>query len=186
VLAVGPGLGQQVWGKALLDDCLQAQAPLLLDADALNILAANSASFDEQCAQQPDRIRVMTPHPGEAARLLKCSVAEVQADRFGSCKALAQRYRAVVLLKGAGTVISDGATCWVNEGGNPGMASGGMGDVLSGMIAALLAQHLDAVTACRLAAALHCRAADRAAQHGERGLLAMDLVAQLRGVMNGH
>ena len=186
VLAVGPGLGQQVWGKALLDDCLQAQAPLLLDADALNILAADATRFDEQCAQQPDRIRVMTPHPGEAARLLKCSVAEVQADRFSSCKALAKRYRAVVLLKGAGTVISDGVTCWVNEGGNPGMASGGMGDVLSGMIAALLAQHLDAVTACRLAAALHCRAADRAAQHGERGLLAMDLVAQLRGVMNGH
>ena len=184
VLVVGPGLGQQEWGREVLKQCLLAEVPVLLDADALNLVATDSLLYAEQCSRQPSRIRVMTPHPGEAARLLDCTVAEVQADRFHSCRQLALRYQAVVLLKGAGTVISDGRMCWVNEGGNPGMASGGMGDVLSGMIASLLAQHHSAASACRVAAALHCRAADRAVQGGERGLLAMDVVAQLRGVIN--
>lgn len=184
VLVVGPGLGQGDWGRRILDQCLAAEAPLLMDADALNLLAAAPQAYLQRCLEQPGRLRVMTPHPGEAARLLACTVAELQADRFAACRALAQRYRAVVLLKGAGTVISDGEACWVNEGGNPGMASGGMGDVLSGMIAALIAQGLDAAEACCLGAALHCRAADRAAEAGQRGLLAMDVVAELRGVIN--
>ncbi len=184
VIVVGPGLGQGDWGRSILDQCLAAEAPLLMDADALNLIAAAPQAYVQRCNEQPKRLRVMTPHPGEAARLLACSVAELQSDRFAACQALAQRYHAVVLLKGAGTVISDARRCWVNEGGNPGMASGGMGDVLSGMIAALIAQGLDGASACCLGAALHCRAADRAARAGQRGLLAMDVVAELRSVIN--
>lgn len=184
VLVLGPGLGQHPWGQGLLEQCLAAAAPILLDADALNLIAAFPQGYFRACERQLSRPRILTPHPGEAARLLGCSVADVQSDRFASCRELARRYRAVALLKGWGTVVSDGDSCWVVEGGNPGMASGGMGDVLSGMIASLLAQGLGAALACRLAAGLHARAADRAAAQGERGLLAMDVVEQLRGVMN--
>ena len=127
MLVVGPGLGQGGWGQSLLEQALASDQPLVMDADALNLIAAQSEVYRKQCAAQPDRVRVMTPHPGEAARLLGCSVATLQADRFQSCRELAQRYQAVVLLKGAGTLIDDGQRCWVNEGGNPGMASGGMG-----------------------------------------------------------
>ena len=185
VLVIGPGLGQGSWGQALLAQALAADKPLVMDADALNLIASQAEAYHLQCAAQPGRVRVMTPHPGEAARLLDCSVADLQADRFHACRELARRYQAVVLLKGAGTLIDDAQQCWVNEGGNPGMASGGMGDVLSGIIAALLAQGLSASDACCLGAAVHARAADRAAQRGQRGLLAMDVVEQLRGVING-
>lgn len=185
VLVIGPGLGQSDWGQSLLTQALASDKPLVMDADALNLIAAQPDRYMKHCDAQPGRVRVMTPHPGEAARLLGCSVAALQADRFQSCRELARRYRAVVLLKGAGTLIDDGQQCWVNEGGNPGMASGGMGDVLSGIIAALLAQGLSACDACCMGAAVHARSADRAAQTGERGLLAMDVVEQLRGVMNG-
>ena len=179
VVALGPGLGQQAWGRELWQQVIAADRPLVLDADGLNLLA-----------QQPDAVAgrsaalVLTPHPGEAARLLECSVAEVQRDRFAAVTALARRYAAVVVLKGAGTLVGDGDRMWINTTGNPGMASGGMGDVLSGVIAALMAQGMSAEDACCLGVDMHGRAADRAAQRGQRGLLAGDVIHELRGVIN--
>ncbi|MBD2857901.1 NAD(P)H-hydrate dehydratase [Spongiibacter sp. KMU-158] len=186
VLAVGPGLGQQDWGAELLKHTLATDVPVVLDADALNLIAREQFKLRKEGSAAP---RVLTPHPAEAARLLGISTAEVQADRRAAVLAIAKRYSATVLLKGAGTLIAEfdqsGQPCVaVNLGGNPGMASGGMGDVLTGMIAALLAQGLSAFEATCLAASLHCRAADFAAAEGERGMLAMDVVAQLRRVIN--
>ncbi|MFT5446462.1 MAG: hydroxyethylthiazole kinase-like uncharacterized protein yjeF [Gammaproteobacteria bacterium] len=177
VVAIGPGLGRNDWGRELLATALAdaADRPVVLDADALNLLAEPTAlKIPLQC--------VMTPHPGEAARLLDCSTAQVEADRFAAVKQLVERYRCVVLLKGAGTLVAGPSTAvHVIEGGNPGMASGGMGDVLTGIIASLLAQGLPAIDAAVVGAALHAMAADTAASRGgERGLLAADLFAPLR------
>ncbi|HET7222688.1 MAG TPA: NAD(P)H-hydrate dehydratase [Rhodanobacteraceae bacterium] len=178
VLAVGPGLGQDDWGQGLWYAALDAGKPTVLDADGLNLLAARPRALPQQI--------VLTPHPGEAARLLEVTTAEVQADRFAAARKLAQKYRAVVVLKGAGSLIADPdgrvAVCpW----GNPGMASGGMGDVLTGVIAGLLAQDLDTWNAACLGVGLHARAGDLAARAGERGLLASDLFPYLRALVNG-
>lgn len=178
VLAVGPGLGQEDWGKGLWQAALEAGKPTVLDADGLNLLAQSPRAL-------PDCV-VLTPHPAEASRLLGRSTADVQSDRFGAARALAQKYRAVAVLKGAGSLIADAegrvAVCpW----GNPGMASGGMGDVLTGVIAGLLAQGLDAWQAACLGVGLHARAGDLAARAGERGLLATDLFPYLRALVNG-
>jgi NAD(P)H-hydrate epimerase len=177
VVAIGPGLGQSDWACQLLGRVLESDLPLVLDADALNLLALEPAYRDNW---------VLTPHPGEAARLLGCGSAEIQADRFLSVKALQERYGGVVVLKGAGTLVQGSperpvALC---SGGNPGMASGGMGDVLTGIIAALLAQGLGVKDAATAAVCLHAAAADRAARKGERGLLATDLLPKLRPLLN--
>ena len=129
---------------------------------------------------------MLTPHPGEAARLLGCSVADIERDRYAAVRALAEQYDAVAVLKGAGSLVSDvGGAVAVCPFGNPGMASGGMGDALTGVIAAMWAQGLDAAEAARTGVLVHALAGDRAAQHGgERGLLASDLVAELRTVVN--
>ncbi|GLQ45429.1 bifunctional NAD(P)H-hydrate repair enzyme [Dyella lipolytica] len=178
VLAVGPGLGQGAWGHALWLTALDSGKPLVLDADGLNLLAREPRRFATPA--------VLTPHPGEAARLLDKTVAEIGLDRFDAARALAQRYGAVVVLKGSGSLIAnpDGrldVCIW----GNPGMASGGMGDLLTGVIAALLAQGCSAWEAARLGVGLHARAGDVAARHGERGLLASDLLEPLRLLGNG-
>lgn len=178
VLAVGPGLGRDDWGHGLWQAALDAGKPTVLDADGLNLLADHPRALPEAC--------VLTPHPGEAAHLLATSIAKVQADRFAAARAIAQKYRAVAVLKGAGSLIADAdgrvAVCpW----GNPGMASGGMGDVLTGVIAGLLAQGLSARDAACLGVGLHARAGDLAARAGERGLLASDLFAYLRALVNG-
>jgi NAD(P)H-hydrate epimerase len=178
VCAVGPGLGQGDWGQGMWQALLDAGKPLVLDADGLNLLAATPRPLPRVC--------VLTPHPGEAARLAGLTGAQVQADRFGVVRALAQKYRAVVVLKGAGSLIADPegrvALCpW----GNPGMATGGMGDVLTGVIAGLLAQGLGAWDAACLGVGLHARAGDLAARAGERGLLASDLFPYLRALVNG-
>jgi NAD(P)H-hydrate epimerase len=179
VVALGPGLGQGDWGRALWRAALQARKPLVLDADGLNLLAAQPRRLDMPA--------VLTPHPGEAARLLGSDIATVQADRFAAARTLAVRHAAVVALKGSGTIVADAdgrvAVCpW----GNPGMASGGMGDVLTGVIAALMGQGLAPWPAACLGVGLHARAGDRAARDGERGLLASDLFAPLRALVNGH
>jgi len=179
VLAVGPGLGQGAWGHALWLTALDAGLPLVLDADGLNLLARESRQFSGRA--------VLTPHPGEAARLLDCDTAAIGRDRFAAVRELARRFGAVVVLKGAGSLVADPqgrvAVCpW----GNPGMASGGLGDVLTGIVAALLAQGCDAWQAACLGAGLHARAGDLAAQGGgERGLLASDLFEPLRLLLNG-
>lgn len=176
VVALGPGLGQGAWGAALHDAVLAAGLPTVLDADALNRLATHPAPLPPGC--------VMTPHPGEAARLLGIPTATLQRDRFAAVEALVQRFQCVVLLKGAGTLVAaPGRVTSVIEGGNPGMASGGMGDVLTGLIAALRAQGLEPYEAACAGAVLHAAAGDRAAADGH-GLLASDLFPALRRVLD--
>ena len=177
VLALGPGLGQAQWGSALLACALESALPAVVDADALNLLAA--------WPQRRAAPWILTPHPGEAARLLGCTVADIQADRFTAARRLQARYAGVVVLKGAGTVIADGRSCTVVQGGNPGMACGGTGDVLTGVIAGLWVQGHSAVEAARTGAALHAAAGDAAAlDGGERGLLAGDLLPWVRRLAN--
>ena len=182
VLVVGPGLGRSPWSEQMLQQALAAQRPMVLDADALNLVAGGR--FGSEFA---DRRWVLTPHPGEAARLLATDNVTVQGDRPGTCRALQRRFGGAVLLKGAGTLIADAdGPLGVCPYGNPGMASGGMGDVLSGVIGALLAQGLDPGAAARLGACLHGRAADlAAAASGEIGLLATDLPDWIRPLLNG-
>ena len=176
VVAIGPGLGQGAWGRSMLAAVLGTRLPLVLDADALNLLASDPLRRDGWC---------LTPHPGEAGRLLGVSTAEVGANRFEAARAMAGRFGGTIVLKGAGTLVTEGDGIDVVCAGNPGMASGGMGDVLTGIIAALAAQRLPLPHAARLGAVLHATAADRAAlADGERGLLATDLLAPLRQLLN--
>jgi NAD(P)H-hydrate epimerase len=176
VIAVGPGLGRGEWGRALLGKVLESSKPLVVDADALNVLAEDPARRERW---------VITPHPGEAGRLLGCGSAEIEADRFTAAASLQASFGGVVVLKGAGTVVlDDSGLAGVCTLGNPGMASGGMGDVLTGVIAALIAQGWNLTEAARLGVCLHAAAADAAAQEGERGLLATDLLPLLRRLAN--
>ncbi|HEY4435598.1 MAG TPA: bifunctional ADP-dependent NAD(P)H-hydrate dehydratase/NAD(P)H-hydrate epimerase [Lelliottia sp.] len=177
VVAIGPGLGQQEWGKKALQKVENCRKPMLWDADALNLLAIN-----------PDKRhnRILTPHPGEAARLLNCSVAEIESDRLLSAQRLVKRYGGVAVLKGAGTIVAcESGALGIIDAGNAGMASGGMGDVLSGIISALLSQKLTPYDAAIAGCVAHGAAADRlAAQYGTRGMLATDLFDTLRRVVN--
>ncbi|OAN19344.1 bifunctional ADP-dependent (S)-NAD(P)H-hydrate dehydratase/NAD(P)H-hydrate epimerase [Photobacterium jeanii] len=175
VVVLGPGLGTQDWGKALYFHLADYEKKLVVDADGLNLLALS-----------PDykNNRIITPHPGEAARLLGCTVAEIEADRYAAVRQLQQKYGGVVVLKGAGTLVDDGQYCYVCRAGNPGMATGGMGDVLSGVIGALLAQKLSLIEAAQLGVWLHSYAADLCAQEGERGMLASDLFPYIRQLVN--
>ncbi|WP_017365873.1 bifunctional ADP-dependent NAD(P)H-hydrate dehydratase/NAD(P)H-hydrate epimerase [Methylococcus capsulatus] len=176
VLALGPGLGQGEWAKALFDAALDCGKPAVIDADALNLLAKLPRRCDHW---------ILTPHPGEAARLLGVAVADVQRDRFAAVSALQRRYGGVAVLKGAGTLIAgpDGVP-HVARWGNPGMASGGMGDVLTGVIAGLRAQHVPPFESACLGVRIHGQAGDLAASAGERGLLAGDLIDALRACIN--
>ena len=127
----------------------------------------------------------MTPHPGEAARLLDCDTAAIQADRFNTALKLQRRYGGVIVLKGSGTVIVDqNGDVSVCSAGNPGMASGGMGDVLTGIIAGLVAQGFGLEDAARVGVCLHATAGDEAAREGERGLMAGDLMPVIRRLVN--
>jgi NAD(P)H-hydrate epimerase len=176
-VAIGPGLGQGEWSRMLYDTALAAGRPLLLDADALNLLAASPRTL------APDTI--LTPHPGEAARLLGIDTAQVQADRYAAARALVERNGCVVVLKGAGTIVAaPQRTPCVVAAGNPGMAVGGMGDLLSGVIAALRAQGLDAFDAAACGALLHAMAGDAAVEDGARGMLPTDLLPWLRRCAN--
>ena len=176
VAAIGPGLGQGAWARVLFGQILDSDLSCVIDADALNLLAAEPARRDHW---------VLTPHPGEAARLLNSAVAQVQRDRFSAARALQNKYGGVVVLKGAGTLVAaPDSAVYVCDAGNPGMASGGMGDVLTGVIAGLLAQGLSLTDAACVGVYVHATAADRAARDGERGLLASDVLAQLRAGVN--
>lgn len=171
-LALGPGLGRDAQAQRLSS----LKVPKVWDADALYFLAHNP-SYDAQ--------RIITPHPVEAARLLGCEVEEVEQDRFAAIRQLQQRYGGVVVLKGAGTLVDDGKEIAVCLQGNPGMASGGMGDVLTGIIVALLAQKIPLADAAKLGVWLHSSAADlNTKSHGQRGLLASDLLPHLRELLN--
>ncbi|MDT3529064.1 NAD(P)H-hydrate dehydratase [Stenotrophomonas pavanii] len=176
VVAIGPGLGQDEWARALFARVLASPRPLVLDADALNLLAQDPRALPAA---------ILTPHPGEAARLLGCSTADVQSDRYTAAQALAERFHAVVVLKGAGSIgAAPGQRPRLIAAGNPGMAVGGMGDLLTGIIASLRAQGLAAFDAAAAGALLHALAGDRAAADGARGLLPTDLLAPLRRLAN--
>jgi len=184
VVAVGPGLGINPWGEQLLYRIIRAELPIVVDADALNLLASHP-----DWIATAGSLQVLTPHPGEAARLLGTETATVQADRFSAIEALQLLCKGVVVLKGSGTLVTasevDGPI-GICPFGNPGMATGGMGDVLTGVIASLIAQGLSLADAAREGVCLHSLAADCAAEdHGERGLLATDLLPWLRRLVNG-
>lgn len=187
VIVIGPGLGQQEWGQSLLRQALATDLPLVLDADALNLLAQWQALGDPLLKHpEKQRRRVITPHPGEAARLLGKNTAELQRNRFDTVQALQQQYAAVAILKGAGSLIAgENGKIWLSCAGNPGMGSGGMGDVLSGVIGGLMAQGLPLEPAAAAAVWIHGTAADLAVrEQGERGLLATDLMPWLRQLAN--
>lgn len=185
VLAIGPGLGQQELAERLLEQALAQPCPLVLDADALNLIAA-SHRLATRLAERPHP-SVLTPHPAEAARLLGVDTAAIQADRVRHARALAQRFNCVALLKGAGSLIAqpDGEYR-LNTVGGPELAAAGQGDVLTGLIAALLAQGLSAFDAAALAAHLHGQAGDdyRRESGGPIGLAASATVPRIRSILN--
>lgn len=176
VLAVGPGLGKSEWAATLFAACINSEKALVVDADALNLLAMEPHKRDNW---------VLTPHPGEAARLLGISVEEVQDDRFSAVTQIAEKYGGVVILKGNGSLIYSEGTVYLCDKGNPGMASGGMGDVLTGIVASLIAQGFSLGDAAKIGVHLHASAGDAAAKGaGERGLLASDLMPAIRRLIN--
>ena len=182
VLVLGPGLGRDAWATQMLQQALQADLPQVLDADALNLIAAQVPT------PRLGERSVITPHPAEAARLLGCTTALIQADRVTAVQRLAERFGCAAVLKGVGSLVA-GPEPERLPGlcidGNPGMASAGMGDVLSGLVGALLAQQLEAGDAARHAVLLHALAGDRAAQQsGQLGMLASDLIACIRYYLN--
>jgi len=173
VVAVGPGLGRDDWARELWRTLSRARVPMVVDADALFLLAEQPVRRDDW---------VLTPHPGEAARLLDATTAEVQRDRPAAVRELQRRYGGVIVLKGPGTLVL-GRGLSVCDLGNPGMASGGMGDVLTGIVAALRGQHLDAEQAACYGVWCHARAGDLAARRGLLGLTAGDLTGVLQMVV---
>jgi NAD(P)H-hydrate epimerase len=176
LLVLGPGLGRGPWGEQLFARARSSALPAVIDADGLALLAAGNAPWPAPA--------VLTPHPGEAGRLLGTDGGTVQADRFASARALAERYAATVVLKGNGSlVVAEDGSGGLCAAGNPGMATGGMGDVLAGLTGGLFAQGLSPARAARLAVSAHAAAADLAAADGQRGLLPSDLFAPLRRLL---
>ena len=175
-VAIGPGLGQSRSARDLFETVTACAKPLVLDADALTLLAERPWHREDW---------ILTPHPGEAARLLGTDAAAIQRDRLGSARAIAARFGGICVLKGAGTLVAtEKSLPWVCDYGNPGMATAGAGDVLTGIIAALVAGGCGLERAATAGVLLHALAGDRAAVAGERGLIASDLIAQLRDVVN--
>ena len=169
----GPGLGRSDWARSLWQASLAAGLPLGIDADGLNELAQ---------AREKREHWILTPHPGEAGRLLGTDARSVQADRLGAARTLADAYGGIAVLKGAGSLVAaaDTAPVSVCDRGNPGMATAAMGDVLSGVIGALLVQGVDLRLAAEAGVYLHAAAGDAAAGIGQRGLVASDLMAEIR------
>ena len=176
VVAFGPGLGQSDWSTAVFEVVADSRLPSVWDADALNLLAMHQGMSEH---------RIITPHPGEAARLLGVSTSDVQRDRVAAVQQLQSRYGGVAVLKGAGTLVDDGNdTPWLCTAGNPGMAAPGMGDTLTGIIASLMGQGLHPSLAAAAGVQSHAAAGDLASLDGERGLMASDLLDSLRFVVN--
>lgn len=184
-LVCGPGLGTGDTARGLVALAIAENVPLVLDADALNAIAADSDLASAAAARSSATIA--TPHPAEAARLLGTSIADVQADRLGAALALATRLNAAVVLKGAGSVLAYRDGTWdINASGNPGLATAGTGDVLAGFAGAFLAQGIEARTSLRLAVCLHGAAADAcvAEGRGPLGLTAAELAPAARRILN--
>ncbi|MBU6162872.1 MAG: NAD(P)H-hydrate dehydratase, partial [Myxococcales bacterium] len=184
-VVAGPGLGQSRHAHDALARALASKLPTVLDADALNLIAA------EPALQQKTRLRraptLLTPHPLEAARLLGTSAASIQSDRLGAARELAAFFLSTVILKGSGTVIADhDGQLVINTTGNPALATAGTGDVLSGLCGALLAQHWPVWEAALAAVWLHGAAADKMVSEGTgpRGLTAGELLTNIRSLLN--
>lgn len=176
IIVIGPGLGQSQWAKELFNTVLKTDKPIVVDADALNILSHQNKSRTNW---------VLTPHPGEAARLLKCSTTDIANNRFSAARQIQKKFKGICVLKGAGSIIDSGSETSISTSGNPGMASGGMGDVLAGIIGGLIAQKMALSTAAKSAVFLHGKAADLSAQkEGEMGMLASDLMPFIRKLVN--
>ncbi|RDV25622.1 NAD(P)H-hydrate dehydratase [Alteromonas aestuariivivens] len=181
-VVIGPGLGQDEWAEeafsTTLKHCQAHSKPVVIDADALNLLNKQSVAYTiSDC--------ILTPHAGEASRLLGVTVDDVEAERFNYARQCAQRYHATCILKGAGTIIDNETHTWVCRHGNPGMATAGSGDVLSGILGALLAQGLSIDMAAKYGVTLHGKAGDNIAEKfGQRGMIASDLFDAVRALIN--
>lgn len=181
-VVIGPGLGQDAWADEVfaitLKHCQTHPKPVVIDADALNLLSRQATAYTiNDC--------ILTPHAGEASRLMGVSVDEVESERFNYARQCAQRFHATCVLKGAGTIIDNESNTWVCRHGNPGMATAGSGDVLSGILGALLAQGLDKNMACKYGVTLHAKAGDEVARlYGQRGMIASDLFEAVRALIN--
>jgi NAD(P)H-hydrate epimerase len=174
-IILGPGLGHSDWAEAILEKTLKSRKPMVVDADALNLLARDPRTLHHA---------ILTPHPGEAARLLNNSPDDVQANRQTAIRDLYAQYHGVIVLKGHHSLIYDGGkTIYECDQGNPGMATAGMGDVLSGVIAGLLPQCTNLLHAACLGVCVHAAAGDLAAKAGERGLIASDLFPYIRQIL---
>ena len=175
-LAIGPGLGTNKWGRNLFNEVVKLDLPMVVDADALNLLANSSVRHDNW---------ILTPHPGEAGRLLGVTAGVIQEDRLSAVTALRDKYGGTIVLKGAGSLVSsmDGPA-WISTSGNSGMASPGMGDALTGVIAALLAQGVPSEQAAAFGVEIHARAGDLAIKTVQRGLIASDVLRELRPLVN--
>ena len=175
-VVLGPGMGQGDLAHQLAAICQAASAPLVVDADGLNLLAENPNYMAN---------RILTPHPGEAARLLGTTISDIQTDRFAAAREIVARYGGIVVLKGAGTLVWDGESMYLCDRGNPGMAVAGMGDALSGIIASLAGQGIRLAEAARYGVWIHGMAGDQAAEkNGQAGLLPTDVCALLPALMN--
>ncbi len=176
VIVLGPGLSQNPWAKKFFQETISASKPMVVDADALNWLAQHPQKRENW---------ILTPHPGEAGRLLGVTTQDVQKDRIKAAIALKQKYGGVIVLKGAGTIVVtiDGEMV-INAKANPALATAGTGDVLSGLIGGLLAQKLSLSQAAMLGVSVHAMAADLEATMGERGMLASDLFLHIRNLLN--
>ena len=175
IIAIGPGLGTNAWALTLMSEALDTNKALVVDADALHLLAEDPLTSDQW---------ILTPHPGEAAHLLHTTTHEIQQDRFAAAQSIQARYGGVCVLKGAGTIVASNEQTTICEGGNAGMSSAGMGDVLSGVIASLQGQGLDREKAALLGTCAHARAGDLAAANKPRGVTADVVIEQLRTVVN--
>ena len=176
VLVLGPGLGKTKWAKDLFEATLKCNKPMIIDADGLNLLAENPIQRTNW---------ILTPHPGEASRLLQTTTTQIQQDREIAAIKLQKKFDGISILKGAGSIIAGpNESLAICGAGNPGMATAGMGDVLSGVIAGLLSQGLLMIIAAKLAVCLHAEAGDLAAKSGQRGMIASDLFAPLRVLVN--
>lgn len=176
VLVFGPGLAQRKWAKSIWPTLIALDLPRVIDADALNLLA-KQPKYSAQW--------ILTPHPGEAARLLHCTTDDILHDRYAAVRMIQKKYGGVCILKGAGTLVCSGDKIYVNTTGNPGMASAGMGDILCGLIGGLLAQKLPLIEAAQRGVYLHGLAADKVAvSQGQYGLQASHVLPLITQVVN--
>jgi hydroxyethylthiazole kinase-like uncharacterized protein yjeF len=184
-IVIGPGLGTDLGARTVLAKTLAATCPLLIDADALNLIAEDRQLF--AAVAKRDAATVITPHPGEAARLMRTTIEKIQTDRLSVAATLAQQLRATVVLKGAGTIVAfDDESFAINATGSAALASGGTGDVLSGMLGALMAQGIVVREAAQVAVCLHGAAADSLVAQGDgpTGLTAGELAPMARRLIN--